>query len=398
MTITRHQRNSAVDSAAYTLIELLIVLVLVSLLMVGIWALLKNWGGLYERGKKRTQHALLVRSLSDQLTDDLHDVTYRPPARGSRRRSRASLGNAVGLVGEKDWMVLDILQSLAPYHTAPTSQDAEPPPAPDEQAQWVVRSPELQRVVYWFQAHVDESTTPLPEDEPPPFHGLLRLAVAREYFTGIAALDGGETPVSRGRSSLRSEVEMICQTVTTPEDDTAIEPDAAIATSDEPASPDVGRPTWLPGVLQQDEIVEIGWLEFRYYDGTTWQTRWDSRRDGRLPVAVEVKFELVDLPDENGADLTDEQQAEAELQGNTEEQSQDELDNAAMLEGQAPEWADQSTPTNSPAAGDGEPAPYYRCVVYLEPPKKWAEPPTDTDVTGAAEEEDLPAETEETRN
>lgn len=386
----RHHHEAAKNSPAYTLIELLIVLVLISLLMVGIWALLKNWGGLYERGHRRTQRALLVRSLSDQFTDDLHDVTYRPPARAGKGRSRASpasLGNAVGLVGEKDWMVLDILQSLAPYHAAPRPQGAEMPQRVDEKDQWVVRSPELQRVVYWFQAHEDTVTDPLPENESPPFYGLLRLAVAREYFTGIASLDGGETPVSRGSSSLRSEVELICQTVTAPEDADVAGVDSSAMTSTDTASPDVGRPVWLPGVLQQDEITEVGWLEFRYFDGTTWQTSWDSRTDGRLPVAVEVKFELVDPPDENAAALTDEQQAEADLRGNAEEQSQDELNNAALLEGQAPEWADQSTGLSPLAADAEEGTPYYRCVVYLEPPKEWPESPTETDVTNEADEE-----------
>ncbi len=382
--LEKQHRRPTLRPSAYTLIELLVALVLVGVLMMGVWALLKNWGRLYDRGKQRTEKAQLVRSLSDQITDDLHEVTYRVPPRRGRRPVRATLDTAVGLVGEKDWMVLDILHAITPYHqtsaAAATSDSGTSVPA--EEQQWAVRSPELQRVVYWFQPHAaEDAATPLAEGEAPPFGGLLRLAVAREYFSDLANLDRGTTPVARSRTSLRSQVELICQTVTTPEDaagsgiaDTGGGALGAVSSTTETPAADVGRPTWLPGVLQQDEVPRVGWWEFRYYDGVKWQESWDSREQGRLPVAVEVKFELVDLPEEGTPAATDEQQAEAALQDAGDQQNEKELNNTALLEGQPPEWSGQSDTANGLASAEPESPTYYRCVVYLEPPKKWSQP------------------------
>ena len=73
----------------YTLLELLIVGVLVSVLMAGVWSLFRNWSGLYERGEQRVQHMQLVRSLCDQFTDDVHAAAQvGPPAWIATRRGR----------------------------------------------------------------------------------------------------------------------------------------------------------------------------------------------------------------------------------------------------------------------------------------------------------------------
>ena len=48
----------------------------------------------------------------------------------------------------------------------------------------------------------------------------------------------------------------------------------------------------LAGILDRDEVPEVVWFELRYYDGTSWQSSWDSHTQGRLPVAVEMRFEL----------------------------------------------------------------------------------------------------------
>ena len=45
---------------------------------------------------------------------------------------------------------------------------------------------------------------------------------------------------------------------------------------------------WLTRALVvREQVPEIKRFLFRYYDGANWQTAWDSRRDGSLPLAVE---------------------------------------------------------------------------------------------------------------
>ena len=41
-----------------------------------------------------------------------------------------------------------------------------------------------------------------------------------------------------------------------------------------------------------DEIPELARLSFRYFDGGSWTSQWDSTASGRLPLAMEVGFDL----------------------------------------------------------------------------------------------------------
>ena len=76
------------DRRAYTLLELLIVAVLVSVMMLGVWSLFRTWGDLYECGGLRMAQAQLVRSLCDQFTDDVLAVAYVAPLPDSPARNR----------------------------------------------------------------------------------------------------------------------------------------------------------------------------------------------------------------------------------------------------------------------------------------------------------------------
>ena len=68
-------------ASGFTLLEVLIVGILTSLLMLGIWSLFRTWSRLYERGERRVHAAQLVRSLCDQFTDDVRSVAYVAPPR-----------------------------------------------------------------------------------------------------------------------------------------------------------------------------------------------------------------------------------------------------------------------------------------------------------------------------
>ena len=55
----------------------------------------------------------------------------------------------------------------------------------------------------------------------------------------------------------------------------------------------------LSGIMGRDEVPEVIAFELRYFDGSSWTSSWDSRAQGRLPVAVEMRFELKrEQPDE----------------------------------------------------------------------------------------------------
>ena len=266
----------------FTLLELLIVGVLMSVLMLGVWSLFRTWSGLYEKGQRRTLEAQLTRSLCDQFTDDLRSVTHVPTPAGSGRRSSSSprTGAALALAGSSDWLILDVLQPANPFRDlANAAEDSDP-----DVMVAMPQAPEIQRVIYTFVPPATdpdlgllagdpsmgddtasvEISSPLYDDigMAEPFYGLLRVVVAREYFDQVAAAN--------------SPMDM--------------QPAAGTSHSG-------GDSAKTPGVLEQDEIPEVDWMEFRYYDGASWSSSWDSRSQGKLPVAVEMRFELAEFVD-----------------------------------------------------------------------------------------------------
>ena len=132
---------------------------------------------------------------------------------------------------------------------------------------------------------------------------------------------------------------------------------AASSMTDATADPAAETTEDTPGVLEHDEVPEVEWLEFRYYDGSSWVDSWDSRITGNLPVAVEICFEL----------------AEPETM-ETEEPAPGGDDTLAVEDD--PLLADDgellsveemsALPDDALSAAPGtEETPYHRCVVFL---------------------------------
>jgi len=48
---------------------------------------------------------------------------------------------------------------------------------------------------------------------------------------------------------------------------------------------------------------EVTYLEFRYFDGTTWYTEWDSEQMGGLPTAIEITISIDPAFGQNEADM-----------------------------------------------------------------------------------------------
>ena len=398
---------------AYTLLEVLIAGVLVTVLMVAVWSMLRTWSNMYEKGQSRTQLAQLVRSLSDQWTEDIQSVVVPARPRSSRSRSPSNVlapavptqestsepdseiaeesdpmaleseassfeVREVALVGGKDWLVLDVVRTPSPWLQSEVDSETETPTEMGPQ----VYVPDLQRVIYTFVGK-DDSQDSIEGSEVGEFlntgettPGLLRLAMAREFVGEMEdqeELGGG---LSRG-TSLRTRIfefrdrilmggSYDLSSAITEEEPTV---DEAFVIPETDNSPD--QRDGLEGVLEQDFVPEVRWLEFRYFSGSSWSDSWDSSGGKGLPVAVEIRFELEELQpieaiDEAGdEDLTtlDDQELLADEEVTTESFEDEEslyTDEALLDETQTEE------------------TPYHRCIVVLglaEPPK--AASPTD---------------------
>ena len=372
----------------YTLLEILIVGVLVSVLMLGVWSLLRTWSGLYEKGERRVQSAQLVRSLCDQFTDDVRAVAYVAPPPQRRRggrgsgqsrsssRSRSAAGGNLALVGGTNWLALEVLQPPSPYVQSEIA-DKE---VAEESTATSFYAPELQRVMYTFEPPASDALDGLSsavseaaalddteavggeEESVEPFTGLLRIVVPVEQYEELVASEEADG-FSRSSPGLSDAAWQLRQYVVGTDETDSLSA-GTLAMSSEASSDPSGT---LLGIVEQDEVPEVVWLEFRYFDGTTWRGSWNSQSEGRLPVAVELRFELKEPEDE---------QQNVSPDGET-ELMEDVGTSPGTLDMYPPSDGDVLSPSDLTLDSidtDYEETPYHRCIVYLEPPAE--QPPS----------------------
>lgn len=398
---------------AYTLLELLIVGVLITVLMAGVWSLMRNWSGLYARGELRTQRMQLVRSLCDQFTDDVHAAAQtgaaRPPDLPPPEGAPPPVPGPpppspyAGLTGGADWLMLEVVEPTTPWQGQPSERTsdatAELTATPDSFRDAGPVAPEVHRVVYTFappetevgdglsskvekMAAADDTELVGGEEEPKePFSGLLRLAVAYESPLMSSGAGGGGAGRMGGGS--RDQAFRMRESVVGGAQGNA---DALDLQLNGPPAEALGNSRFgnsrfsspatdsglggasttdvdpLAGVVQRDEVPEVSWLELRYFDGASWQSSWNSQLQGRLPVAVELRFELK-MPELDKPKRAVSGDEETELVGEPASPSDRANDRRAGSLGS------RSMSMNQSAALRGEEStetPYFRCVVFLQ--------------------------------
>ncbi|MFW6170896.1 MAG: type II secretion system protein GspJ [Planctomycetota bacterium] len=359
------RRGTRPPGPGFTLLEVLIVGVLTSTLMIGVWSLFHTWGRLYERGERRVRQAQLERSLSDQFTDDVRSVAYvmPPPREGKRSNSDASRQQSRGgnraLVGGADWMVLDLIQPPNPFALPGGKENSQGTDSNNQGLQ----APELQRVMYTFQppeseesgglssfveemAEADDSVVVGESEEAAsePFSGLLRIAIPVERHRELTTGSSG-TGVAQRSSGLREATWALRNLV-------------GGRSQQRPTNPLQGNSRTSATQLGQDEVPEVTAWEFRYYDGSGWTSSWDSRAEGQLPQAVELRFKLRKEGGDEPLTSSDgeTERVEAEPSGAGEEDSSAELETGSSRGLTAEE-----------SGGSQAETPYFRCVVCLRP-------------------------------
>lgn len=323
---TDYQENRG--RRGFTLLELIISTVLMSVLLAGTWALLGIYQGQFEKSQDRVERWQLIRSLQNQLTDDLRachvpasELEAGAPEAGAPEASAAEVGAAevgaaemgvpkavvsressldstdlespesdfvgpsgssvlsewmnpvVGLEGSNDTLILDV---LAPTH--PGDAGAGPGPTPGDQAV---------RVVYAF---VDPSSA-VAEGRPA---GFIRCQWKAQELQSLYATQGGEVDFYA----------LVHQIKSPRPQPSSMGRSGESATDDEVRSAAMTRPLVLgfdtvdirmmeEDVIQRIDVVpELSSLVLSYYDGTQWQSSWSFSRRRALPVAVEMRFDL----------------------------------------------------------------------------------------------------------
>ncbi len=263
-----HARCFSPGRQAFTLLEVLIASALTAVLIVAVWNILNTYQAMFEKGEFVAERSQLVRSLSQQLSDDLAAAIQDPILEEARKRGPTG-ARRFGLYGTSRELRIDVLQ-IPPFSSGPTPTRTE---LENPNAIRRLQAPELRTVYYAFaQAGAGaaaETTSPAAP--------LQRPGLTRRELDFETPAEPDQRPGSAGGESL-------AQTFSTP-----AEADRAAGSETFDAMADAGMDrsvTWIP------EVVAVG---FRYFDGSGWRSDWDSLARKGLPVAVEMTFGILSL-------------------------------------------------------------------------------------------------------
>lgn len=200
---------------------------------------------------------------------------------------KVRVGNPVSLptfqlVGSRDSLQLQILQ-LIPQQGEHSVSGFE-----KNGDQTMIPAPELRTIDYTFQPPVvfdfldDESdfgnTNQTGEKEQPPPSGLMR----KERAWILPSL------LSRYKATRHQEEDEFDSQSSNQLDFT----DSMLLNEIVRTGAHANEITWVPEVIA---------MEFRYYDGQVWQSTWNSRESKKLPVAIEIAFQIQSVVEQQKA-------------------------------------------------------------------------------------------------
>ena len=373
-----HRKNRV--CRGFTLLELIIATVLMSILMVVTWNLLDIYRNQFERNQVRVERWQLLRSLTDQLSRDLRSCNVRSESESVEETEEGSVGSfvnagfgngdEVSLSQNLDWQSEEI-SSISELGEVPTdwsravvglegtttslTLDLIVPAASNPRFRGVDlnRPPVsdfIRRVVYQFQSPRVAIRTGYPP-------GLVRCEWKAEELLALSILSLSESNLYDVLRALR--VPGI------PFDENAFE-----QMPEDPEMPTEGPYQSLDQAISTDfqqrvdYVPELKQFRLRYFDGRRWSNSWSAEQEKSLPVAVELKMDLTDpfwlLPDP--VEIKDPTERAALLLAE-EESLDDGIDDERLRSSQL------------------EPPKGFRRLIYLRPPTRLYEF-EDTELSG----------------
>lgn len=260
----------------FTLLELLLAAIMAAVLLAVLWNLFSMYVRLFEKGQAKAEQSQLVRALFEQVSDDLH-AAIQDPTPGQPLQPRGTVAvRRFGLFGTETELRFDVLQ-ITPFGGSLTpTTDAEPgsterPP---------LRAPELRTVYYRFQS-------------------AEMLAAATSLSSTDSSGGSGESGQYEQPGLSRRELDF--ETPLPGEGEAGLSGLGPVATDASQGDFSAGGDGQLLVVDPNDDSVmlapEVTGCQFRYFDGKTWNSQWDSLGRKSLPVAVEVTLQVSTLDD-----------------------------------------------------------------------------------------------------
>lgn len=258
---------------AFTLIETMIAMSLMSMLMAIVWTMFSIYTKIEAKGVTRAEEAGLVRAISRQIRHDLLHVVGVDQKRGVSIDAKSdptanrfpANGYLVGTSTDLHFLVCieagstevtDVIRMISYQpHTAFT-QEADQLDETD--AAIDVTEP-------LASAFADEHETPLGIDR----HQRSWI----DYWEDRTLDDSPADLLSTNRPMVLDADDLIQIGTQAPQEDSQDQQSIA-----------------QPNVT--DEIPELARFRLRYFDGDSWSGQWDSTANGRLPLAIEIEFDL----------------------------------------------------------------------------------------------------------
>ena len=267
--------NPEVSRVAFTLIETIIAMSLMTLLMAIVWTMFSVYTKLESKGVAAAKESALIRSIDRQLRQDLlHTVgidTTRPFTTKDDSDQAAN------------WFPINgyLIGTATDLHFVISSE----PISADPVGKIRVISYEPRSLVGGELEDADPFVAKEPTD--------VRLG------NNLGLADGNLTPlgIDRHERSWASYTEARStddsdQNLLSTNRPTSLDADDLIQVGPNPLLDQEQDQLYAEAEDTTDQIPEIQYLNFRYFDGDGWRSVWDSTVSGHLPIAIEVSFDL----------------------------------------------------------------------------------------------------------
>jgi len=251
---------------AFTLLETIIAMSLLSLLMLVVWSIFSIYTKLESKGVARSAELTLLRSLHHQMRDDLIQLVPIDPKAApmlsvasddpSIAEAPLTSGYFVGGLHDLHFAILEYPTSLS----GPTI-----------------------RIVSYQEARVESEDSKMMDD-------------SQEGSDPSSFSPGMQRRVESWREYSEKQIDVQEIFLGTPLDQIPVldEDDFMRIGMDDRNEMEADEQAMLQRRRRpplEDPIPEIRRMRFRYYDGQAWRGDWDSTLSGRLPVAIEVSLE-----------------------------------------------------------------------------------------------------------
>lgn len=305
----------------FTLLEVLLTVLLSMILLGGLWSLSNIYLRTFERGQDLVEQSQLLRAIQQQISDDLQGLALRPQSHDHPPILNQETPPSLSRTDEEDGSTVnspesqsELLPNSDPVAASAGSgfQGEDAPPLPiysligsEKTMQLIllrevfVESPEeesIEEVATEFLA--GESSVPrLPnwrvvKYQFTPDQENLESLPDEEQLLNPPGLTRSETAWEDGIRNQSTE-ELLLQSPagfdSSETDPTTIEALAPEIASDmtESAIEEEKQET-----EERVELPQVKTCRFRYFDGTTWLSSWNSTSSRTLPVAVELTLQI----------------------------------------------------------------------------------------------------------